>query len=260
MPTAEISCVLLPPWTDRDVVRAGRLGVPAAERAAAGQWTLRRTAAGHLELCAPAALGGACAALDPGRGPLLRRLLTARRDQPLPRAVGLHRRSAPPRVVDATAGLGRDALVLAALGCRVLAFERIAPLVLLLEDAAARAGVEERLTVHHGDALAALEALAAGGTAGTAMRPDAVFLDPMFAAAGAAQVKKEMQVARLLAGAPDPPGPLLDAALAAARERVVVKRHPRLAPLREGPSFTVSGERVRFDVYLVPGSGLTAGT
>jgi hypothetical protein len=79
---------------------------------------------------------------------------------------------------------------------------------------------------------------------------DVVYLDPMFPAAGRAQVKKEMQACRMLAGPPGSTQTLLHRARRAARDRVVVKRHPHEAPLAGAPSFTVAGERVRFDVYL----------
>jgi 16S rRNA (guanine1516-N2)-methyltransferase len=63
-------------------------------------------------------------------------------------------------------------------------------------------------------------------------------------------VKKDMQICRLLAGPAEAPEPLLAAARAAARERVVVKRHHGAAELAPGVSFAVPGEKIRFDVYL----------
>ena len=81
---------------------------------------------------------------------------------------------------------------------------------------------------------------------------DVVLLDPMFPTQGRAQVKKEMQVCRLLAGQPGSQDVLVHRAFVAARERVVVKRHPHEQPLAGAPSFSIDGERVRFDVYLKP--------
>ena len=66
------------------------------------------------------------------RGASGRRLAGASRRQPLARAVGLKKRT--PTVVDATAGLGRDAMLLAQLGCPVIAVERSAILGALLRD------------------------------------------------------------------------------------------------------------------------------
>lgn len=147
-------------------------------------------------------------------------------------------------VCDATAGLGRDAMILARLGCPVLAIERIPPLAALVADAAARAMLSGTLQVRCADSNHVLSNMADED------RPAAVYLDPMFAQAGRAQVKKEMQVCRLLADDSQASDPLLHAALAAARERVVIKRHPKHPHLLKDPSFTVTGERVRFDVYL----------
>lgn len=252
MPSVDSSCVWLPPWNDDDVASAARFGVSRAERATPSQWRVSRPFAGAaLALEAPASEPALRLELDLRAGSLARRLRSAQRDQPLPRAIGLHRRranEAPPHVLDATAGLGRDALLLAQLGCPVIAIERIPVLALLLADAARRAGLQERLDVRRADAVDVLAATAADD------RPDVVFLDPMFAVAGKAQVKKEMQACRALAGPPRDTDVLFARAFAAARQRIVVKRHPHDLPLRAAPSFTVEGERVRFDVYLVAGT------
>ncbi len=156
------------------------------------------------------------------------------------------RQKVPPTVVDATAGLCRDAMVLAHLGCQVTAIERLPALAMLAGNAIANAGLADRLRILAADAVVWLRALPPD------QAPAVVYLDPMFAEEGRAQVKKDMQVCRALAGPPDPPEALFAAARAVARERVVVKRHPNLPPLAEGVSFTVGGERVRFDVYLRP--------
>lgn len=135
-------------------------------------------------------------------------------------------------------------MVLAHLGCQVIAIERVPALAMLAKNAIASSGLADRLQIVAADAVAWLQALP------PAEAPAVVYLDPMFAEEGRAQVKKDMQVCRALAGPPDPPEPLFAAARAVARDRVVVKRHPNLPPLAEGVSFTVGGERVRFDVYL----------
>ena len=70
-----------------------------------------------------------------------RRLATASRRQPLARAVGLKKRM--PTILDATAGLGRDAMLLASLGCTVIAVERSVILGAMLRDALERAAAPE---------------------------------------------------------------------------------------------------------------------
>ena len=197
---------------------------------------------GKIALRAPVDEGGYELVLSCTEGPMARRLRTAQRTDPLPRAIGMHRRRVE-RVVDATAGLGRDAMVLSRLGCSVTAIERIPALCFLLQVTAQEA--DEAIQVVHADATTWLREHAQD-----AERPEVVYLDPMFSEAGKAQVKKEMQACRALAGPPADSGELLSAARAAARDRVVVKRHPKHAPLADGVSFEVQAGRVRFDVYL----------
>jgi len=196
-----------------------------------------------MTLCAPSELGFEVR-IGLAEGPMARRLHTARRTDPLPRAVGLARRRTFPNIVDATAGMGRDAFVLAHLGCPVIAIERVPALAFLLQLAAAEsAGIE--LSVVTGDAVAWLRGRDQGE------RPDVVYLDPMFGEHGKAQVKKEMQACRALAPADAcDERELLRAAREAALDRVVVKRAPGLAPIADDVSHAVPGERVRFDVYL----------
>lgn len=234
---------LAPSSVATDSALAAAYGLATASARDPVAWQLLRDGR-RLTLVGPAADGGLVVDLDLAQGPLSRRLRQARRDDPLARAVGLGKAATPPRVLDATAGLGRDAMTLAHLGCPVLAIERVPALACLVAAAIAGTWLARTLTVRLGDALAALHGLA------DADRPDVVLLDPMFEEQGNAQVKKDMQACRALAGPPDDPAPLFAAARAAARERVVVKRDAKAAPLAPEPSFAVVGERVRFDVYL----------
>lgn len=180
--------------------------------------------------------------------PDLKRRIAGGRRQPLARAVGL-RSSQPLTVFDATAGLGRDAFTLAALGAEVWLAERQPLFLKLLEDGLRRALIEsatrkaaERLHLCHGDARAAL---AQGSW-------DVVYLDPMYPAHDRdARSKKELQFLRELTGGDSDADALLAVALTAARKRVVVKR-PLKAPWladRE-PAYALKGTQARFDVYL----------
>ncbi len=226
-----------------DIDNAERFGIKLATSRDDSQWQLVRTP-DRLQLCAPQSLAGLAVDLDVLNGPLARRLRGARCDEPLPRACGVQRYQVGLRVVDATAGLCRDAMVLAALGCIVTAIERVPALAFLANDAAAASWFHSKLTVVGGDAMAWMSQVDA------AHRPDVVCLDPMFEQQGRAQVKKDMQLCRALVGPPVGEVELLRAALQVARDRVVVKRDPAAAPLAPGVSFAIAGERVRFDVYL----------
>jgi 16S rRNA (guanine1516-N2)-methyltransferase len=162
----------------------------------------------------------------------------------LARAVGLRR--GVRRVVDATAGLGRDAVTLAALGAEVTMIEAHPVLAALLADGLARARATglpaaDRLHLRAGDAILLLAGL----------QPEAVLLDPMFPDRGkTALARREMQLCRELLGPGTEDPALLAAARAAASRRVVVKRSPRVRPFAGVvPDAALRGRRVRFDVY-----------
>jgi len=183
-----------------------------------------------------------------------RRRFGGGRGQLVARACGLAR-GVTPSVVDATAGLGRDAFVLASLGAEVLMIERVAAIFALLEDGLVRArsdseirDIAARMSLVHGDATHDLETLVARA----AVAPQVIHLDPMFPHRDkSALVKKEMRLFRTLAG-DDPDAPrLLEAALDVATHRVVVKR-PRKAPPIEGPTprHVVEDKTSRYDLYV----------
>lgn len=161
-----------------------------------------------------------------------------------------------PTVVDATAGLGRDAFVLATLGCRVLAQERQPVVAALLADGLQRAAADAdiaaivaRISLQFGSSHTLLPPLATAQP-----KPDVVYLDPMFEHDDkqTALVKKDMQAFRAVVGQDDDADALLAHALACARCRVVVKRARKAAPLagRE-PSYALTGKANRFDVYAL---------
>ncbi|GAA0790810.1 class I SAM-dependent methyltransferase [Marinobacterium sediminicola] len=163
-----------------------------------------------------------------------------------------------PNILDATAGLGRDAFVLATLGCRVHMLER-SPVVhaLLesgLEQAAAVGDLDEiigHMTLEQADGRQWLEQCSAE------QAPDLIYLDPMFPHTDKkALVKKEMLAFRELVGYDSDDRELLAAALKVARYRVVVKR-ARKAPAIEGPAptYTVDGKSSRYDIYALKALG-----
>jgi len=87
-----------------------------------------------------------------------RRRFGGGRGQLVAKACGLTK-GVTPCIVDATAGLGRDAFVLASLGAQVLLIERVEAIAALLEDGLKRASrhsdtadIAARMTLRHGDA------------------------------------------------------------------------------------------------------------
>lgn len=172
------------------------------------------------------------------------------RGQALPRAVGM-KGGKTPKVVDATAGLGRDAFLLASLGAEVTLIERSAELHRLLQDGMARAreaggAVAEaiaRMTLLHGDSRELLPGLA----------PEVVLVDPMHPPRRkTALVKEEMRLLREIVGCDDDAAELMRVALASAGKRVVLK-WPRLADPMPGigaPSHRIEGKSTRYDVFM----------
>jgi len=172
--------------------------------------------------------------------------------QALARAVGVKGRSGL-RVLDSTAGLGRDGVMLAWLGCCVHLIERSPIIVALLADALARAQesaelreiIRDRVELSCGDSLELVPQLAAQGTW------DVIYLDPMYPERRkTALVKKEMRWLRDIVGPDHDEARLLRVSLAHAHDRVVVKR-PKGAPTIDGPapSFEIREKSSRFDVY-----------
>ncbi|WP_369960448.1 class I SAM-dependent methyltransferase [Pseudomonas benzenivorans] len=170
--------------------------------------------------------------------------------QMIAKAVGLQQ-GVRPRVLDATAGLGRDAFVLASLGCAVTLIERQPLIAALLEDGLARAAADAevasivaRMQLLHGNAIELMGAW-------TGEPPQVIYLDPMFPHRDkSALVKKEMRLFRPFVGDDLDAPALLAAALALASHRVVVKR-PRKAPVIEGakPGYALEGKSSRYDIY-----------
>ncbi len=155
-------------------------------------------------------------------------------------------------VVDATAGLGKDMLLLFAMGYRVLAVERSPAIAALLEDGLRRLASEPCMgqaaltapALHFGDARQMLAALAAP--------PDCVYLDPMFPSRKkrSALARRELRILRRIVGADEDAAQLFDTARRIARNRVVVKRADDAPPLAANPDQVYRTPTVRYDVYL----------
>jgi 16S rRNA (guanine1516-N2)-methyltransferase len=179
-----------------------------------------------------------------------RRLFGGGNGQMIAKAVGVQS-GVRPDVLDATAGLGRDAFVLARLGCAMTLIERHPLIAALLEDGLLRAQLDPEVA----PIVAQMHLLR--GNAIDLMRawqgepPQVIYLDPMFPHRDkSASVKKEMRLFRPLVGDDDDAPALLEAALALATHRVVVKR-PRKAPGIAGaqPGYALEGNASRFDIY-----------
>jgi 16S rRNA (guanine1516-N2)-methyltransferase len=238
---------LTPEYSGRAVALADTLGLPLAGDA---DFALQLGLAGlQLQELGPEASGPV--RVDFLEGAVAhRRLHGGGSGQMIAKAVGIQP-GIRPVVLDATAGLGRDAFLLAQLGCAVTLIERHPLIGVLLTDGLERAlddpevgAIIARMQLRLGNAVELLKAWSDEA-------PQVIYLDPMFPHRDKSSlVKKEMRVFRPLVGADDDAPQLLQAALELATHRVVVKR-PRKAPNIEGkpPGYVLEGKSSRYDIY-----------
>ena len=153
------------------------------------------------------------------------------------------------RILDATAGWGRDAVVLASFGAEVLMLERQPVMAALLSDGLKRLPPESplKMALINQDAKDYLQNL------DPLDYPDVIYIDPMHPLRQkSALVKKDMQVLQQLIGPDNDAEDLIRLAMTRARQRVVVKWPQRLAPFAS-PDLIIDGKTVRFDVYQACG-------
>lgn len=184
------------------------------------------------------------------------------REVPLYRAILGRKKASGRLVLDVTGGLGQDAWLLAAAGCSLVVVEQEPVIFALLRDGVARAGVSaqqivRRIRLIQARAEDVLGQIIYKDTSDTIqIRPHVVYMDPFFYSErrkkGAS--KRSMQVLRHVAKKHDPDADqaVLDLALQAALDRVVLKR-PRLSSAltsRHGRIvLSIAGRGHRFDVY-----------
>lgn len=172
------------------------------------------------------------------------------RGQALAKAAGLTG-GVTPDIVDATAGLGRDAFLLAALGAKVTLIERSQKMHDLLAEGLARAASEgglyaetvARMTLLQGDSCLLLPEL----------KPQVVLVDPMHPPRGnSALVKKEMRQIREIVGSDPDSEKLMQVALEYAQNRVILKWPLRAEPMvgLRKPSHQILGKSTRYDVFV----------
>ncbi|MGI6638138.1 MAG: class I SAM-dependent methyltransferase [Desulfobulbus sp.] len=164
-----------------------------------------------------------------------------------------HRQETQPLLaVDATAGLGEDALLLAAAGFEVQLCEHNPIIAALLEDGLRRAKEQPelaaiccRMHLHAGNSIDFLQQLR--------IEPDLILLDPMFPPRQkSAKVKKKLQLLQMVEQPCPNEEALVQAALAARPRKLVIKRPRKGSPLAGiSPSYSLIGKAIRFDCMLV---------
>ena len=170
-------------------------------------------------------------------------------------------------VFDATAGLGRESMILAHAGAKVVSFERQLPIWIILNDALKRAQGSRffPFTLPVLSPIGTIKdySLALVGTDNHSLtlandlnnaRPEVIYYDPMFPEReNSAQVKKDMFVFQQVIGEDKDIIEFLELALELAVKRVVLKRPSYAPPLAVAGlerSYFVDGGQCRFDCYV----------
>ncbi|MDP8080161.1 class I SAM-dependent methyltransferase [Phocoenobacter skyensis] len=180
-----------------------------------------------------------------------RRKFGGGRGEAVAKAVGI-KKGVLPTVIDATAGLGRDAFVLACIGCQVRLVERNPIVSALLEDGLQRAYCDPEIGEFMQQKMQLLTIRSIAELNPETDGADVVYLDPMYPhKPKKALVKKEMRVFQHLIGEDLDTDYFFEIAKKLAKKRVVVKR-PDYAPFiaDQKPDFSQTTKNHRFDIYL----------
>lgn len=151
------------------------------------------------------------------------------------------------KIIDATAGWGRDAAVLASFGAEVLMLERHPVMAALLADALARQEEQDKqqlkLSLHACNTTSFLKQLP------VTEYPDVIYIDPMHPERSkSALVKKDMQALQQMIGVDEDALELIETAVTRVKQRVVVKWPQKIKPLLPANA-SIEGKTVRFDIY-----------
>ncbi|MDC0549007.1 class I SAM-dependent methyltransferase [Alphaproteobacteria bacterium] len=184
-------------------------------------------------------------------GPILHRLKYGKgRGQNLAKAVGF-KFNKNRTIIDATAGLGYDAFILASLGANVTLIERSEKIYDLLKTAISEAKlyggeiskIVNRMNLLFGDSKDILPNIA----------PEVILIDTMYKdRKKSALVKNDMRLVREVVGSDLDHVELINVALNNASKRVVIKQ-PRYAETLDnikGCSHQILGKTIRYDVYV----------
>ena len=184
-------------------------------------------------------------------GPILHRLKYGKgRGQNLAKAVGM-KFNKNRTIIDATAGLGYDAFILASLGANVTLIERSEKIHGLLKDGISEAilyggeisKIVDRMNLLFGDSKDILPSIS----------PEVVLIDTMYKdRKKSALVKNNMRLVREVVGSDPDYIDLINIALNSASKRVVIKQPRYAVPLKKikACSHQILGKTIRYDVYV----------
>ena len=184
-------------------------------------------------------------------GPILHRLKYGKgRGQNLAKAVGF-KFNKNRTIIDATAGLGYDAFILASLGANVTLIERSEKIYDLLNAAISEAKlyggeiskIVNRMNLLFGDSKDILPNIS----------PEVILIDTMYKdRKKSALVKNDMRLVREVVGSDSDHVELINVALNNASKRVVIKQQRYAETLNniKGCSHQILGKTIRYDVYV----------
>lgn len=149
-----------------------------------------------------------------------------------------------PKVLDLTAGMLGDTLLLLSFGCEVWAAERH-PVIRFLIESAIKNAQHPRIQNFHflgSDAESVLN---------SQLPVDVFYFDPMFEDANEkTSPKKEMRIFRSLVGSDQDAEKVFLKALSLKPKRLVVKRPKQSVYLSQKPAVEYIGKSTRYDVYF----------
>lgn len=167
-------------------------------------------------------------------------------------AIGIKKKSRP-NILDATAGLGRDAFIFFSYGCEVTMIERHPIIAILLYD-----GLLRSYQNHHIKHLIQKKMHLIYNTSLNIhtlniTQPDVIYLDPMFPPIKKKSLsKKTIRTIQNLVGYETDSNDLLLTCISFAKKRVVVKRPKKsnyLANIQ--PNYIINTKKHRFDIYHI---------
>ena len=156
------------------------------------------------------------------------------------------------KAIDATAGMGEDSLLLAALGYDVTLFEQNPVIAVLLKDAIRRAkknpvlkDIVSRMHVIQGDSVNLMPEIVD--------KINLIYLDPMFPKRQkTGLINKKLQLIQKLEPPCSTQEELFNAAVSIKPDKIVVKR-PLKSPFLDdrNPNYMLKGKAIRYDCYVV---------
>ncbi len=172
--------------------------------------------------------------------------------QAIAKAIGLKTAKTYPTVLDATAGLAKDAYVIATLGCPVTMLEQSPIIAKLVQDGIERACHDDNFNTILNQGFKLIQQNSIEYLKTVTDMPDVIYLDPMYPdRKKTALVKKNMQILQKLLGIDPDVNALLEVALQHAKNRVVVKRPKGAESISDRvPNTTIESKKTRYDVYL----------